>query len=273
MRAFIGIVVVLVLAGALFFKLGWNEKVGDMASDALADLTPQVEKVEKSEAGDTAAVGTDAAPGSDPEAAPPLPSFPFERTLIDSQGRELPATVMAKKGSDLAIRRTSDGKEYTLSLNLLSQADKDFFSRLPDDGASVIEDIAHEKKIAGRHARWHEDFVNAQREATKLDLPIYFFFSGTLWSEPSQRMDKEIINSREFRDFADSNLVLMRVDIAKDFSDTPHEKNMLSQFKVSKFPTVIVMNAQGEKIDRHSGKYTSTTGYLEQLKKAVAKAK
>ena len=58
---------------------------------------------------------------------------PAARRWIDSQGRALDATLVEVKGNSVVVRRTSDNREFTLSLPLLSAQDQAWIKSLPPD--------------------------------------------------------------------------------------------------------------------------------------------
>lgn len=53
---------------------------------------------------------------------------PVTRTLTDTQGRKIEATLLETGAESVKFRRAADGQEFTLKLNLLSKADRDFIA-------------------------------------------------------------------------------------------------------------------------------------------------
>ena len=65
---------------------------------------------------------------------------PVSRTLTDTQGRKIEATLLETGAESVKFRRAADGQEFTLKLSLLSQADREFIAqwkagKLPPDTA------------------------------------------------------------------------------------------------------------------------------------------
>ena len=54
--------------------------------------------------------------------------LPVTRVLTNTDGKKIDATVLANDGSKVKIRRTSDGKEFSLELTKLIQEDQDFLN-------------------------------------------------------------------------------------------------------------------------------------------------
>ena len=99
--------------------------------------------------------------------------------------------------------------------------------------------------------RWLEDFRLAQAIAAQTDRDILVSFSSLDSSEWSQRMDKEIYQQDDFKDYARKNLVLMRADFPRTTRqpDKIAEQNRLlaEAHGVRGYPTVIFINPRGQK--------------------------
>ena len=54
--------------------------------------------------------------------------LPVKRILTNTEGKKIDATVLANDGARIKIRRTSDGKEFTIDLAKLTQGDQDFLN-------------------------------------------------------------------------------------------------------------------------------------------------
>lgn len=52
--------------------------------------------------------------------------LPVARILTNTDGKKIDATVLANDGSKVKIRRTSDGKEFSIELTKLTKEDQDF---------------------------------------------------------------------------------------------------------------------------------------------------
>lgn len=72
---------------------------------------------------------TGAPTGSPTTAAVPT-TLPVARTVTDTTGRKLEGTILSKDGTSIKFRRTSDGKEFDLTLDRLSTEDQAFIAGL-----------------------------------------------------------------------------------------------------------------------------------------------
>ena len=99
--------------------------------------------------------------------------------------------------------------------------------------------------------RWLEDFRLAQAIAAQLNRDILMAFVSTDSSEWSQRLDKEIFQQEQFKDYARRNLVLLRIDFPKTTRQPEKlaEQNRLlaEAHGVRGYPTVVFINPRGQK--------------------------
>lgn len=82
-------------------------------------------------------------------------------------------------------------------------------------------------------------------------------FTGSDWCEWCIRMDKEVLRTKAFQDYASANLILLEVDFPNSGSQTPtlrtQNENLSSRYGVDGFPTFIVLDKDGKEIGRRSG--------------------
>jgi len=99
--------------------------------------------------------------------------------------------------------------------------------------------------------KWIEDYRLAQAIAAQLNRDILMAFTSLDSSEWSQRLDKEIFQQEQFKDYARKNLVLLRIDFPKS-SKQPEklaEQNRLlaEAHGIRGYPTVVFINPRGQK--------------------------
>ena len=96
---------------------------------------------------------------------------------------------------------------------------------------------------------WFTDFEKAKAESLKTNRPIYMLFSNPD-SAISLSYDRNIFKQRKFQDYADKNLVLMRVDfpvaIHKQQKSLREQNSRLkSKFGIAIMPAAILVDANG----------------------------
>ncbi len=107
---------------------------------------------------------------------------------------------------------------------------------------------------------WIEDFEAAKKQAAAEDKLLLVDFSGSDWCGWCKRLDREVFAKPEFLKGVKNDFVLVMIDSPSDesiLSKMAAEQNpkLQRQYKVSGYPTVLIMDAEGEVLDR--------TGYRE----------
>ncbi|MGA3170966.1 MAG: thioredoxin family protein [Chthoniobacteraceae bacterium] len=113
--------------------------------------------------------------------------------------------------------------------------------------------------VAGaQDAPWISDFGKALAQAKAGNANILMDFTGSDWCPWCQRMDQEVLNTREFKDYATkNNLVLMLVDFpqTKPLPQSVQAQNndLQSKYAVQGFPTFILTDKDGNVLGQQVG--------------------
>jgi protein disulfide-isomerase len=104
---------------------------------------------------------------------------------------------------------------------------------------------------AARAADWTEDYASAVAQAKKEHKMILLDFTGSDWCVWCKRTDAEVFQKKEFKDFADKNLVLVTVDhpqkrVLPDAVKAQNAK-LEDKFGIEGYPTLVVLDSR-EKI-------------------------
>ncbi len=117
---------------------------------------------------------------------------------------------------------------------------------------------------------WITDFEAAKKVAAEKKLPILMDFSGSDWCIWCQRLDSEVFSQKAFQDYAKDNLVLFLADFpmrAKQPDALKTQNRQLqSTYRVSGYPTVILVSAQGDELARTGYVRGGPDAYVEHLK-------
>ena len=127
--------------------------------------------------------------------------------------------------------------------------------------------------MAGEDA-WMTDHAKALEQAKADKKMVVMDFTGSDWCGWCIKLDKEIFSQKEFKEYADKNLVLLKLDFPHrtKLAAALAEQNekLMQQYQVEGFPTVIVLNSEGKQIGQlgyMEGGPAAFVGALEQLKK------
>jgi len=117
---------------------------------------------------------------------------------------------------------------------------------------------------------WLTDYDLAKQEATQKDRKIILVFSGSDWCAPCIKLDKEIWKSTEFKDYATSNLVMLKADFPRRKKNTltkqqqSHNNALAEKYNPKGFfPLVVMLDNEGIVLGE--------TGYLKRSPKEFIK--
>src|SRR5947208_16844502 len=110
------------------------------------------------------------------------------------------------------------------------------------------------QKDKPRQANWLTSFQNATAAARKEDRLILAYFRGSDWDDFCKKLDREVLNTDLFIDWAEKNVVLLDVDFPAEKRQSPAQKKhndaMKDRYNVVKTPTFVFLDSDGEPITR-----------------------
>jgi protein disulfide-isomerase len=99
---------------------------------------------------------------------------------------------------------------------------------------------------------WSTDYKQSQQEARANHKLLVLNFTGSDWCGWCIKLDREVFSKPEFAEYAAKNLVLVELDFPrrKQLSDMVRQQNqqMAEQYQIQGFPTIIVLNSDGQKV-------------------------
>ncbi len=111
---------------------------------------------------------------------------------------------------------------------------------------------------------WQTDLAKALQQAKTENKMVLMDFTGSDWCPPCKALHSTVLTSKEFANFASTNLVLVEVDFphSKAQSKELKEANaaLSEKFKIEGFPTIIVLSADGKELKRRDGYGGETAG-------------
>ena len=98
-----------------------------------------------------------------------------------------------------------------------------------------------------------DDYDAALKRAAKENKTILAVFSGSDWCFWCKMLDQQFLSKQEFTDAVTNDLVCLFIDSPKDktrLSEKAREQNpkLVEKYGVNSFPSVMFINAKGEKI-------------------------
>lgn len=125
---------------------------------------------------------------------------------------------------------------------------------------------------------WTDDFAAAKKQAAAENKLMLVDFSGSDWCGWCVKLDKEVFSKKEFLDGAKDKFVLVFIDTPNNpakLSPLAQKQNpkLVAEYKIEGFPTVLLMDAEGNSLAKTGYQKGGPANYLKHLDKIVAEKK
>ncbi len=99
---------------------------------------------------------------------------------------------------------------------------------------------------------WRTDYQKALETAKAEKKMVLLDFTGSNWCGWCKKLDREVFTTPEFKDYAQKNLVLVKLDFPRGIPQLDAEKaqneKLAKQFKIEGFPTIVILNSEGKQV-------------------------
>jgi disulfide reductase len=123
---------------------------------------------------------------------------------------------------------------------------------------------------AAQAQTWMTEFPQALAQAQQQDRAVFLFFTGSDWCPWCKALDKEVLSTREFTDFAKDNLVLVKVDFPRHHTLAPVQAQanarLAQRFGIQAYPTVCILNKEGNQVAEMGYMEGGPMPFLKQLR-------
>jgi thioredoxin-related protein len=112
-------------------------------------------------------------------------------------------------------------------------------------------------RAGAQDAHWLTDYNQAVNQAKTDNKNVLMDFTGSDWCPWCIRMDKEVLNTSQFKAYADKNLVLLLVDFpqSKQLPQKVQDQNndLQKKYDAEGFPTFILIDKDGNVLGKQVG--------------------
>jgi len=137
---------------------------------------------------------------------------------------------------------------------------------------AVVSALALYSASAGE---WLTDLPKAQAQAKKENKLVMLDFTGSDWCGWCIKLKGEVFDLKEFKEYADKNLVLVEVDFPhkKELSAEQKKANnaLQEKYKIEGYPTIIVLNGDGKKVGQLGYTKGGPKAFIAKLEEEVKK--
>lgn len=129
--------------------------------------------------------------------------------------------------------------------------------------------------LQAAEANWLTDYDQALKQAASENKPLVINFTGSDWCGWCIKLDKEVFSQSEFVDYANSNLVLLKLDFPRNKQLPDDEKTqnarLAKEYQVRGYPTILVLDSQAKKIGKLGYQKGGASNWIASLEKITEK--
>lgn len=104
---------------------------------------------------------------------------------------------------------------------------------------------------------WMTDYDTALSKAKSEGKYVLVEFHGSDWCPPCIKLQKEVLSTDAFKALAGQALVLVDADFPRkkqlEAKQKAHNEALAQKFGIEAFPTVLILNGEGEVLDKMVG--------------------
>src|SRR5258706_6706037 len=120
-------------------------------------------------------------------------------------------------------------------------------------GVLFLAMVAPCSYAAAKPVQWLPNMTAALAYAKKQNKPILAYFSSSDWDEWGKKLDKEVLKSDNFAEWANKNVILFQADFPVNKKQDLYKKqneDLKTKYQVSVVPTFLLLDTDGEVIAR-----------------------
>lgn len=121
--------------------------------------------------------------------------------------------------------------------------------------------------------KWTENLETALQTAKAENKTVLINFTGSDWCQWCKRLNSEVFSQDEFAEYAKENLVLVRLDFPRTIKLSPetvyYNNKLAQQFGVQGFPTIILMDKNGNVLTYTGYREGGAANYVQHIKSFV----
>jgi protein disulfide-isomerase len=129
-------------------------------------------------------------------------------------------------------------------------------------------------QIHAAEIKWTTDLPKAMETAKAEKKLVLIDFTGSDWCGWCIKLDKEVFAKQEFIDYAEKNLVSVKIDFPRKAAQSAELKKanraLQEKYNIEGYPTIVVLDAEGKEIGR-SGYRPGPKAFIDDIEKIKTK--
>lgn len=104
---------------------------------------------------------------------------------------------------------------------------------------------------ASNQIQWLSDYAQAISQSASSSKPIVILFTGTGWCPACMKLEREVLKNPEFTNAVAQKFIFLKADFpdySEDAMMSSVYKPLMDRYHVNAFPTIVVIDAGGQKL-------------------------
>lgn len=125
-----------------------------------------------------------------------------------------------------------------------------------------------EHSIGSNRLQWQNKFSEAVALSQSTSKPIAILFTGTSWCPACQKLEREVMSQPEFAQLVGQKFVFLKAEFP-EYSENSLMKSpfkpLLDRYGINSFPTIVVINANGQELYRVNYRQGGPQAYAQEM--------
>ena len=117
---------------------------------------------------------------------------------------------------------------------------------------------------------WEDNLETALQQAKNENKAVLVNFTGSDWCIWCKRLSSEVFQKKEFQNYADKSLVLVKLDFPRNIEQSAetqnYNRNLAQKYGIQGFPTILIFNSQGKLVAQTGYQPGGPEKYIEHIK-------
>ncbi len=112
---------------------------------------------------------------------------------------------------------------------------------------------------------WTYNYDQAASQAKNTGKPMLLFFTGTGWCSWCTKLENEVLDTAEFGRLVGDKFIFVKLDFPMSQMIDPRNKQLQQQFDVKGYPTIIILDKDGQRIGSSGYRPGGARAYADYL--------
>ena len=133
--------------------------------------------------------------------------------------------------------------------------------------------IGCSKGSSSDNLNWETNLETALQKAKTENKAVLVNFTGSDWCVWCKRLSTEVFSKSDFEDYAEQNLILVKIDFPQNIEQSAETKmynaQLAQKYGIQGYPTILLFNSQGKMVLQTGYQPGGPGNYVNHLKSSL----